>query len=110
MTNGLPSPDSAMRIPPPEIRVPEPQKNFTPLPEFRKPVNTEPPKFKEPTTADNPEMDKLLADILAQGKSKNPQEAVRQVEKNLPVETKKSQGFIAKIVEWIKNLFRNLFR
>ncbi|MFH0979513.1 MAG: hypothetical protein V1803_01035 [Candidatus Roizmanbacteria bacterium] len=107
MTNGLLSSDSAIGIRPPEIKAPEPQ-NFTPLPEFGRPTMAEPPRFEEPTTT--PQIDKLMADILAQGKVKNPEEAVNQVKKNLPKEVKKPQGFIARIIEWIKNLFRNLFK
>ena len=40
---------------------------------------------------------------------KKPQEAISQIEKNLPKE-KKSQGFFTQIIEWFKTTFRNLFR
>ncbi len=83
-------------------------KNFTPLPEFRKPTMTEPPQYQEPTST--PEMDRLMADILAQGKDSSPQAVVKKVENKLPQETKKSQGFLAQIIEWFKTTFRNLFR
>ena len=84
------------------------QRNFTPLPEFQKSTMTEPPKYEKPTTT--PQIDHIMADILAQGKDSSPQAVVKKVENKLPQETKKSQGFLAQIIEWFKTTFRNLFR
>jgi len=97
-----PASETMTAFAPPVERMP--QKNFTPLPQFERPTMTKPPKFEEPTTT--LQMDQLMADILAQGKDHNPQAAVKQVEKNLPQETKKSQGFFEKIIDWLRNLFR----
>ncbi len=109
MSNGLSSPDSAVGIHPPEIRTPLPQENFTPLPKSVEPTVTRPLEFEEPTTIDDTEVNRLVADILDQGKPKNPQAAVQQVEKNLPQETKKSQGILVQIFEWLRTTFKNLF-
>lgn len=98
-------PEIATRISSQEVRAPEPQ-NFTPLPELGKPTMTEPP-HQEPT--DTAEVDKLM-ELLGQQKNT----AVRPpLVSELPVTPKtekKPQGFIARIIEWIKNLFKNLFR
>src|SRR3989338_7187268 len=93
-------------IKPPDFKVGHERapQSFTPLPEFQKPTMTEPPRFQEPTPT--PEMDQLMAEILSQGKPENPQAVIKQVEKRLPQEAKKSQGFFEKIIDWLRNLFR----
>jgi len=93
---------------PSRIEIAKPSQNFTPLPEFERPTMTEPPKYEKPT--DTVEVDKLMAQIMNQKVPKNPQEVVSQIEKKIPQEVKKSQGFIAQIIEWFKTTFRNLFR
>jgi len=112
MANGLSSPDSAIGIRPTEIKAPERQ-NFTRLPEFQKPTITELPKYEEPTMTVSPQdkelTDQLLAKIMNQEKPKKPQEVISQIEKKISQE-KKSQGFLAQIIEWFKTTFKNLFR
>ena len=87
---------------PSTVEAPKPAINFTPLREFGKPTTAEPPRFGEPTTT--PEINQLMT-ILNQGKPESPQEAVQQVEKNMPEEVKKNQGFLAKVLEWFFNFF-----
>jgi len=107
MLDGPSAPDIGIGFAPPRVESKMPQ-NFTPLPEFQKPTMTKPPSYQEPTTT--PQIDQLMADILAQGKAENPQTAIKQVEKKLPQEVKKPQGFWVQLKEKIKNFFRNLFR
>jgi hypothetical protein len=111
MANGLSSPDSAMGIRPLEIKTLEPR-NFTPLQEFRKPIMSEPPKYQEPTMTNNDKQltDQLLAQIMNQEGPKNPQEAVKQVEKKIPQEAKKSQSFLAILWESIRDYFVSIFK
>lgn len=93
--------------------VPRP-KNFTPLPEFGRSIITEPPKFEDPTDSMSPQdkelTNRLMAQIMDKPESKKPQEVVQQIEKKIPIEAKKSQGFWAKISEVIKDFFKNFFR
>ena len=113
MLDGPSAPDIATGFAPPvEVKAPQ---NFTSLrgkdfyenrinpPVYERSTVTEPPRFEDPTTS-NPKIDELMANILAQGKPKNTQETVAEVEKNIPAEAKK-QGFFAKIWESIKKLF-----
>lgn len=66
-------------------------------------------KYQEPT--ETPDIDKLMANILAQGNAtKNQEEVVQQVQEKLPQEVGKQQGFFARIFEAIKNYFKDLFR
>lgn len=85
------------------------QRNFTPLPDFGKPDITEPPKYEEPSMTAPPDMSdmppelqKVMKDIQAEAiKGKGQAEVLPEVK------TEKPQSFLAKIVEWIKNFFRN---
>ncbi len=85
--------------------------NYTPLPEFIRPTMTELPKYEEPTMT-SPQDEELTKRLLAQvmdQKPKKPEEIIPHVEKNISQE-KKSQGFLAQIIERLKTTFRNLFR
>ncbi|MBI5122665.1 hypothetical protein HZA75_02280 [Candidatus Roizmanbacteria bacterium] len=100
-----PAPDIMAGFAPPRVEATKSPQNFTPLPEFKKPTMTEPPKYSEPTDTAN--VDELMAQIMKE-KPKKPQEVVSQIEKEIPQE-KKPQGFWAKIKDAIENFFRKLF-
>jgi len=63
-------------------------------------------QYQEPTKTED--IDALMKQILTQEKPKKPEEAVEQIENNIPQEAKK-QGFLVRIWEAIKNFFKNLF-
>lgn len=109
-----PAPDIGIRLAPPRVEVARPPQNFTPLPEFGRSIITEPQKYGEPITTVLPQdkelTDKLLAQIMNQKVPKNPQEVVSQIEKKIPQEVKKSQGFWAQLITAIQDFFRNIFR
>lgn len=71
---------------------------------------TEPLKYEDPTVSMSLEnkalTERLMAQIMEKPESKKPQEVVSQIEKNLPQEVKKSQGFLAKFLDWLKNFFK----
>ncbi len=104
-----PAPDIGIRLPPPRVEVPKLPQNFTSLPEYGRPTTTESPQYRKPNTTESPEIDRLMEQILAQGKDHNPQAAIKQVEENLPQETKKPQGFWVQLKEAIKNFFKKWF-
>lgn len=115
MANGTPIPDVIKTRPIQEFNA---ANKFTPFSnemlrnaqttEIRSPeIKDEPPIHEQQT--DTVEVDKLMAQIMNQEGPKKPQEAISQIEKNLPQE-KKSQGFFTQIIEWFKTTFRNLFR
>ncbi len=86
------------------------QRNFTPLPDFRKPViESEPSNYEEPSRAVPdmsdmpPELRKIMEDIKKDGVKDNH-------DRPIPEKKEKPKGFWAKLTTAIKNFFRNLFR
>lgn len=125
MANGPPVPDFIQTRSTQEFKAPN---KFTPFssemlknaqttltrsPESGAVTMTEPPKYEDPTTSmsqrDKELTDQLLAQVMDSKGSKNPQEAVSQIEKKIPQE-KKSQGFWAQLITAIQDFFRNIFR
>ncbi len=100
-------------------------KNFTPLPEKSVgrlfPIEEElikrekePSKQKEQELPNSEEpnkeqIDKIMAEIIGQTGSENPQKIVSEVVNKTP-ENKQSQGLIARILEWFRTTFRNLIK
>lgn len=82
------------------------QRNFTPLPDFRKPVIKTEPSRAVPDMSDMPpELSKMMEEIkMGTGKGKGQAEILPQIKKEKP------QGFWMQLKESIKNFFRNLFK
>jgi len=108
MLNGPSSPDisvGSVGIAPPEIKEMPKLKNFTPLSESNEPVTN---KLSPGDTAEVNELMKLLGQ-----QQNNPQEAVKQIEKdipNIPPEMKKSEGFWTVFFESLRDFLKNLFK
>lgn len=93
---------------PPDFKVPPEvleQRNFTPLPDFRKPDTTKPPKYEEPSMTVPPDMppelQRLMKEIKTEAvKGKGQAEVLPQVKKEKP------QGFLAGIWDAVLKFFR----
>lgn len=93
-----------------KVDVPPP-KNFTSIEQHLQNRLKEPLQQKqEPATEleqnpDKAKIDEIMANILNQAKPENPQQIMEEVNKQVPEEVKKSQGFIARIWSYLKSLF-----
>ncbi len=94
-------------------------------PKFEQPTLTYPQKYEPATIAKHPEgggvtqteapqfskwdeadINRFIKDLGKEGSLPKNTITTTEVTKNIPKETKKSQGFWAKILEWFRNLFK----
>lgn len=119
MLDGLSAPEmTAPVFTPNRVESPKPAGNFTPfdinqykkpdfmpLPRFEKSDVVPPPEYQEDPTVSMSAKDKALTDQLMEPIMKKPEPKKQQEAEHLQ-EVKEKQGFWAKILDWLRNLFR----